>query len=68
MGVRKLMYERKTVCKTYWVVLNATPGHPEYLIYEYCRDTGLVQSVQRGKKDAVFFDKDDAITFVKSLP
>lgn len=68
MSGRKLVYEREMVCKIYWVVLNATPGRPEYLIYEYCRDTGLVQAVRRGKKDAVFLDKDDAITFVKSLP
>ena len=68
MSERKLVYERKAAYKTYWVILHATPGFPEYLIYEYSNITGLVQAVQRGKKDVVFFDKDDAITFVKSLP
>ena len=68
MSERKLVYERKVAHKTYWVILHATPGFPEYLIYEYSNITGLVQAVQRGKKDVVFFDKDDAITFVKSLP
>ena len=64
MSERKLVYERKAAHKTYWVILHATPGFPEYLIYEYSNITGLVQAVQRGKKDVVFFDQSSMQIFI----